>query len=217
MITQRSLFALTLSLWLLAGVAQSAEDPQKAVIETADQVLAQVNAHRAELKADPGKLYNLVQTLVVPHFDFESMVRQSMGRYWRDASTAQRQQLIAQFQHMLIRAYGTLLLNFSSQQIEYPPMHTLVEGDRATVPTRVKPDGRPAVSVDYRLALKDDQWKVYDVKIEGASLLTNYRGSFASLIRQGASSSTGSYDERVSAGIDHLIQALVQKNAANSQ
>ena len=196
----------------ISGAAFAQTDPQAVVIETADQVLAEVSARKAELEADASRIYPLVERMVVPHFDFESMARSAMGRFWRDASTQQQARVVAEFREMLVRTYATALLGYSGQQIEYPPMQVAEGADKVMVPTKVRAAGGPPIPINYRLKLNDQRWLVYDVVIDGISLVTNYRSTFARQIQQGAAQASNPA-QRMSAGIDHLIEALANKNA----
>ncbi len=193
------------------GAAQTA-NPQEVVRHTADTVLAEVTKRRKELEADNSLIYPLVERTVVPHFDFTRMARAAMGRFWRRATPEQQRRIVAEFQEMLVRTYATALLGYSGQNIEYPPVHMQKDAKRVLVPTKVSAEGGPPIPINYRLRLeKNGQWKVYDVVIDGVSLVTNYRSSFARLIRQGASRAKDR-SKRMQAGIDNLIRSLQKKN-----
>jgi phospholipid transport system substrate-binding protein len=197
---------------LLAMVpALAQQDPQRVVINTAETVLAEVSARKAELEADSSLIYPLVERTVVPHFDFESMARSAMGRFWRLASPQQQRRVVAEFQELLVRTYATALLGYSGQQIEYPPMHVADGAQSVMVPTKITAEGGPPVPVNYRLKTIDGEWMVYDVVIDGISLVTNYRSTFARQIQLGAAKEKDGA-KRMSAGIDSLIDALSAKN-----
>lgn len=183
---------------LSSYVAAAIEGPQQMVRSTADKVLAEVSARKAELEADPRLIYPLVETSVLPHFDFRRMSQSALGRFWRDASEAQRADVTREFREMLVRTYATALLGYSGQEIEYLPVKVGTDADGVVVPTRLALGGAPPVPIDYRLRKNDDGWKVYDVVIDGVSLITNYRSQFAGVVRR--------------SGIDGLISALANKN-----
>jgi phospholipid transport system substrate-binding protein len=183
---------------LSSYVAAAIEGPQQMVRSTADKVLAEVSARKAELEADPRLIYPLVETSVLPHFDFRRMSQSALGRFWRDATEAQRADVTREFREMLVRTYATALLGYSGQEIEYLPVKAGTDADRVVVPTRLALGGAPPVPIDYRLRKGDDGWKVYDVVIDGVSLITNYRSQFAGVVRR--------------SGIDGLISALANKN-----
>lgn len=185
---------------LLALPAWADEDPLTMIKTTADQVLSEVTAHKAELEKDSSGLYALVQQYIVPHADFYRMAQIAMGRYWRRADDAQRQRIADEFRRMLVRTYATSLLNYSGQQIEYLPLRAQPDDTEVVVATRINLDtgGRP-VPINYRVYKAADGWKLYDVIIDGVSLVANYRSSFASSIRHG--------------GVEGLIKQLAENNA----
>ena len=208
------LLGLIWPLMALAGAAGAATppNPEQVVRDTAETVLAEVSARKAELDADPSLIYPLVERTVVPHFDFTSMARSAMGRFWRNASSDQQRRVVMEFRELLVRTYATALLGYSGQKIEYLPMRAADQATRVTVQTRINAAGGPPIPINYSLKLEGDgQWLVYDVVIDGISLVTNYRSSFARLIREGASREQDRA-KRMQAGIDNLIQSLAAKN-----
>lgn len=180
------------------AVAATIEDPQRIVRNTGDRVLAEVTERRAELEADPSLIYPLVEDTVVPHFDFRRMSQAALGRFWRKADEAQKQAVTDEFRLLLVRTYATALLGYSGQTIQYLPVQFREGQKKVMVPTRVAAPDAPSIPVNYRLRLKDQEWKVYDVVIDGVSLITNYRSQFATEVRRG--------------GIDGLISSLANKN-----
>lgn len=183
-------------LCLLSMAAPAGSDPVLFLRDTADYVFKQVETRRTELEQDSSKIYALVQAGVVPHFDFYVMSRSALGRHWRKASDSQRQRLAREFQELLVRTYALALLNYSGQQIEYLPFKGDFDAQRIVVNTRVQTGG-PPVPINYRLYQKQNGWKIYDVIIDGVSLVTNYRSSFnAEVGRNGINGLIGTLAER---------------------
>ena len=178
--------------------AADSTDPQALVRSTADRVLAEVKARKDALQRDSSGIYQLVQQYVVPHFDFPRMTQSAMGRHWRAASAEQRSTLIREFQEMLVRTYAVALLNYSGQQIEYLPLRASASDDDVVVQTKVADVGAPPIPIDYRLSRSIGRWKVYDVTIDGVSLVSNYRSMFAEQVQR--------------KGVDGLIQQLSDRN-----
>ncbi len=186
---------------LMAGIPLQAKEQsaQELVRSTADYVLSQVRARKAELEKDGSGIYALVQEKVIPHFDFRIMTRAALGRYWRQASEEQKERLTREFRELLVRTYATMLLGYSDEKIEYLPFRGKPGDKRVIVRTRVHTsDGAPPVPIDYRLYRKNGEWKVYDVVVDGVSLVSNYRGTFANEVRKG--------------GIEGLIASLEEHN-----
>ena len=202
MIALRSLWA---GLWLailvmlpLERAAADGAEAQALVRSTADRVLAEVKANKARLDRDSSGIYDLVQRYVVPHFDFTRMTQSAMGRYWRSATEEQRAALTREFQEMLVRTYAVALLNYSGQQIEYLPLRASPSDDDVLVQTKVSDSGAPPIPIDYRLSRSVGSWKVYDVTIDGVSLVSNYRSMFAEQVQRN--------------GVDGLIKQLSDRN-----
>ena len=192
--------ALLALLILLPAFARAAEgaDAQALVRATADKVLAEVRANKARLDRDSSGIYDLVQRFVVPHFDFARMTQSAMGRHWRSASEDQRAALVREFQEMLVRTYAVALLNYSGQQIEYLPVRASPSDEDVLVQTKVSDSGAPPIPIDYRLSRTVGTWKVYDVTIDGVSLVSNYRSMFAEQVQR--------------TGVDGLIRQLGDRN-----
>ena len=191
---------LLLSLFLYSSFAVAAmvEDPQRIVRETGDKVLSEVTARRADLEANPQLIYPLVESTVVPHFDFRKMSQSALGRFWRDASDTQKEAVTNEFRQLLVRTYASALLGYSGQEIQYLPVQYRQGDNRVMVPTRISSQSTPPIPVNYHLTLNDARWMVYDVIIDSVSLIANYRSQFANEVRRG--------------GIDGLIGSLADMN-----
>jgi len=193
---------LFLTLSMFGSVAAATIPPQELVRSTSDQVLARLKAERAAIDADNSKLYGLVDEIVLPHFDFERIARWVLGKYRRKASAAQLQAFTDEFRVLLVRTYATALNEYTDQPIDYLPLRKS-EGEEVVVRTEVQQPGAFPIPINYSLYLKGDAWKVYDVTIDGVSLVANYRTTFSREIRQ--------------KGLDKLIKQLGDKNREVTQ
>jgi phospholipid transport system substrate-binding protein len=196
-------FALSVTFVLLvvygafssAKAAPSAEDVVKS---TANQVLAKLRSEREMLRQKPTALYQLVNELIIPHFDFRRMSQWVLGRYWRTASDTQRSAFVGEFRTLLVRTYATALLEYSDQKIRYLPVQAPAGAKTVTVKTQVDRPGGSPIPINYRMHDKDGDWKVFDVAVDGVSLVSTYRSTFGSQIRQD--------------GLDALIKVLSARN-----
>lgn len=190
-----------ISLALFTGTAQAAEmAPDVLVKETAQDVLAIIKKDKDIQAGSQKKLHDLVEAKVLPHFDFKLMTQYAIGKFWRQATPAQQETLANEFRTLLVRTYSTSLSAYKNQTIEYKPLKMQPSDTDVTVKTQViQPGGQP-VPIDYSLQKEANGWKVYDVVVDNVSLVTNYRGSFGTEIRQ--------------SGIDGLIKTLTDKNQA---
>ncbi|HMH20002.1 MAG TPA: ABC transporter substrate-binding protein [Burkholderiales bacterium] len=185
---------------LLIPLAQAeALAPDVLVKSITEEVVAILKRDKDIQSGDTKKVADLIDTKIVPHFDFIRMTRIAMGRNWRLASPDQQKNLAGEFKTLLVRTYSTALSNFRDQQIDYKPLRAKPEDTEVTVKSDVKQSGSSQpVSIDYEMEKTPDGWKVYDVKVGGVSLVTTYRDTFASEVRD--------------RGVDGLIKSLVEKN-----
>lgn len=178
------LAGLWLVLLFLTTPAFSTSMPEEIVRQTSDQMLAELTSRKQELQASPGKIYDLVEHIVLPRFDFQRMSQLVLGKYWPRASEDEKGAFVNAFRELLVRTYATALLNYSGQEIVYLPSQKRSNSDEVTVNTEVKASGALPIPIDYRLYRNGEEWKVFDVSIDGISLVSNYRSSFASQIRR---------------------------------
>lgn len=206
--------SLARSLMLLAGLllaagVQAAEAPAsdpRSLLETAtrDMVHA-IQARQDAIRANPAAVYPLVEDILMPHIDFITASRWVLGKHWRRASKAQKLEFIRQFRTLLLRFYSSALAEYltrntvHSEMFEYLPLRADPAARQVTVTAKVHTDSGKTVPVKYSLHRTGKGWKVYDVAVEGVSMVTTYRTSFASEIRQ--------------KGLDGLIRGLAEKNA----
>ncbi len=187
------------TLLLLTSAAHAQEVAPDALIKaTATDVLNIIKQDKS-LQNNRQKLIELVEARVLPHFDFTRMTRIAVGRFWREASAEQRERLTHEFRTLLVNTYSTSLGSYKDQTIEYLPLRMNPGDTDIVVKTRVLQTGREPIPIDYFMIKNASGWKVYDIAVDGVSLLVNYRSSFAQEIQRG--------------GIDGLIQSLAQKNA----
>jgi phospholipid transport system substrate-binding protein len=163
-----------------------------------DEVLAIVRADKELAAGHPQKVAQLVETKVLPHFNFQRMTQLAVGRNWRQASPDQQKALTDEFRTLLVRTYTTAFSTYKNQTVDYRPLRMQPSDTDVIVKSLIKqPAGQP-VAVDYSMEKLSGGWKVYDVKIEGISLVENYRNTFNAEIQR--------------TGVDGLIKVLADKN-----
>lgn len=205
-ITKMKRFSGFLLAVLCACVLNSAvaiEDPSAIVQATTDKVLERIQSEKKVLQNDPKKMFNLVSELIFPHFDFDIMSQWVLGEHWAEADDKTQTAFVDQFRKLLVRTYATALLEFSDQAITYPPIEQKGGAKTALVKQEISQPGSAAIPIVYRLHNKTGEWKVFDVSVDGVSLVKTYRASFGSMIKDG--------------GIDALIASLSSKNKKNGQ
>ncbi|GMR07940.1 MAG: ABC transporter substrate-binding protein [Gammaproteobacteria bacterium] len=178
---------ILLSFWGPVTSFAATNDPLSVVKDTTDQVLATLRAQREQIKKDPKHVYSIIEKQILPKIDFSRMSRWVLGKYWRKASKQQKEIFAKEFRRLIVRTYATALLEYNGQQITYPALHMKEGATDVTVQTIIDQPGGVPIPVAYSLHKNGDkQWKVYDMIIDGISLITNYRSSFASEIRRGS-------------------------------
>lgn len=193
------LLVLVLGLSLL-GVARAEVAPENLVRDTTTQILADVKKNHELYAHDYSRLYKMAEEKVLPHFDFRRMSQWVLGRAWRDATPDQRERFTAAFRDHLVATYSTALLNYRDEEIVYLPVQHRPGEDDVVVKTEVKQGGgKPNVPIHYSFYKNSNgEWKVYDISIEGVSLVTNYRSVYATKVRE--------------KGLDALITEIVDGN-----
>jgi phospholipid transport system substrate-binding protein len=163
-----------------------------------DEVLAIVRADKDIQTGNPRKVHDLVEAKIVPHFNFVRMTQLAMGRNWREANPEQQKRLVEEFRILLVRTYTAAFTQYKNQSVEYRRPRMAAADTDVVVQSLIKqPNGQP-VAVDYAMEKTDRAWKVYNVKIEGVSLIENYRNTFNTEVQK--------------SGIDGLIKSLSDKN-----
>ncbi len=181
------------------AVADQMPAPQALVKASSDKMMQSLKDNKVQLEADPELIYGLVTDVLMPHFDFEKMAKLALGKNWRGLSESQQARFTDEFRLLLIRTYSTAMLEYSDEEIRFLPFRDDVKTKRVQVDMEIIQNGGPAIPMSLSLYQnKSDDWKVYDVKIDGISLVTNYRSTFATEIRND--------------GIDTLIERLASKN-----
>lgn len=173
-------------LFSLAGIVRAAEvPPEDLVRKTAEVILAEIKAHRDVYAKDYAKLYKMADEKVLLHFDFRRMSQWVLGRSWKDATPQQRDRFTTEFRDLLVGTYSQALLNYTDLEIVYLPVQRKPEDTEVTVKTEVKQSSGPNIPIYYNFYKnKEGAWKVYDISIEGVSLVTNYRSVYASKVRE---------------------------------
>ncbi|HQN64956.1 MAG TPA: ABC transporter substrate-binding protein [Methylophilus sp.] len=193
-------FLLAFGLLLVSTLAFATEGPDELVKRTAEDVLEVVKNDKEIQAGNQERIFALAEEKILPNFNFERVSRLVLGKNWTKATPEQKTAFQSEFRTLLLRTYATALSKYRDQTIEYKPFRMQEDANTASVKTMILQPGGQPIAVDYTLAKQSDSWKVYDIVIEGVSLVTNYRGQFAQEIRQN--------------GLDSLIKKLAEKNAA---
>ena len=186
---------------IFSTVAFAGPAPDEVIRKTSDDVISALKSDEAIQNGNKQKLYQLAEEKILPSFDFERISRLVLGKAWRKATDLQKEQFKSEFRSLLLRTYSIALSKYKDQGIEIKPMRMKATDEIVTVKTEIVQDGAQPIKVNYALAKDGDSWLVFDIVIEGVSLVTNYRSQFSSEIRKG--------------GMDSLNKKLAKKNKSN--
>lgn len=135
-----------------------------------------------ELRKDDARRRQELKKAISSIFDYTEMARRSLGRDWNDRTPAEKKQFVDLFATLLENSYADKIESYNHEKIEY--LNESVDGDYAEVRSRIITRLRDQFSLDYRLMNKNGTWMVYDVVIEGVSLVSNYRSQFNRIISE---------------------------------
>lgn len=180
--------------------AQEKVPPDVLLKKVTQELITALRKHDKELREQPNYIYVMIDQILVPYVDWHTMAQWVIGRQaWAKATPEQRMRFANEFKDLLIRTYASTLRAYNNQTIEYFPIRGGLDGkERVIVASRIREPGREPIKVSYRMVNKGDSWKVYDISIEGVSLLKGFQSQFAEEIQQH--------------GLNPLIQRLHQHN-----
>ncbi|MDO8521327.1 MAG: ABC transporter substrate-binding protein [bacterium] len=201
------LFALVLSLPAIAlgqserRLSIGQETSPDVIIATAtEEIVAIIKAHRGieSSAAERERVAGIIQAKLAPLFDFTAMTRLAVGASWRHATPEEQRRLVEEFRALLLHTYSRVLLLYQDHTIVFKPLRMTAGATDAMVRFELQQSGRDAISITLAMEKMPEGWKVYDVTVGGMSLVTTYRDSFKTKIRE--------------SGIDGLIRELEEKN-----
>lgn len=170
-----------------ADVSLNGSDPVGLLQSLADRMISGLKAHQATLKSTPQVIYGLAYKIIVPHADLDYMSKSVLPpQIWNRASASQRKKFEGEFTKLLVRTYASALSDYSNQTVRFFPVRGGFRGkSNITVSSQINRSDGPSVSVTYRLVASGSTWKLYDLSVEGVSLLESFRSQFADKLSQG--------------------------------
>ena len=182
-----------------AAAAQQDAGPEQLVQKITEEVLTAIKSDKQLASGDKVKAMKLAEEKVLPYIDFEEATRLAVGRAWSQASAEQKKKLVGEFRNMLVRTYSNAIEAYQGQSLKVLPSRKQDAKDEATVRAQFVRPGAPPLPLEFQMRKTGQEWKVYDIAVEGISLVLTYRSEFDSVVKQ--------------EGIDGLIKRLGQKNA----
>ena len=167
----KAVVALMVAAFAVAANAQEA--PDALVKRVTQEVVGIIKSDPKVQAGDQARIREVIETKLLPNFDFERMTALAMGRNWRTATSEQQKQLVEQFRTLLVRTYSGALTQYRDQTMDYKPLRADANATEVTVRTEVIRSGQAPVQIDYAMEKTPSGWKVYDVIVGGVSLVTN--------------------------------------------
>lgn len=199
---KKLIILIAIAITVVPQVSSAQDAPDAIIRKNTTEILSALKADKDLAAGDQKKIEKLADEKVLPYFNFVRMTQLAVGRNWRDANEAQKKLLMDEFRTLLVRTYSTSLTQFRNQTIEVKPMKMVAGDTEVVVKTLINQPGGQPIPIDYSMENSSGGWKVFDVLIDGVSLVTNYRSSFNTEIQKN--------------GIDGLIKSLSERNAKNA-
>ena len=192
---------LPLLLSFLLSVPAFAQEfgPEELVKKVTTDVLDTVKSDKQLQAGDRRKALAMAEQKILPHLDFREAAQLAMGKSWNTATKAQQEQITNEFRSMLVRIYSNAIQVYRGQTMKVLPVRLAPGATEVTVRNQYLSQGRPPVPVEYAMKKTAEGWKIYDISVEGVSLVLTYRAEFESITRV--------------SGIDGLLKRLAEKNA----
>lgn len=189
-------------LLLLPCYAFAVNSPIDMLQTTSNQMISELNAKKATMKSNPNVVFNIVNRILLPHVDMNTMAKSVVGRTsWTSATASEQQAFTKQFTELLIRTYASALAGYTNQTVQFFPIRGGWEGQsQVNVQSQIVQPGGPPIPMSYRLVLQGNAWKVVDFSVDNVSIVENFRSQFSADLSQG--------------GLAALTTKLTQHNAA---
>ena len=173
--------------------------PEELVKKVTDDVLGAIQSDKKLQEGDKQKALQLAEQKVLPHIDFKEAVSLAMGRSWHQATPEQQEKLTTAFRTMLVRIYANAIDRYRGQTMKVMPVRMQPNATEVVVRNQYVSPGTPPTPVEYSMKKTPEGWKIYDIAVEGVSLVLTYRAEFENITR--------------TSGVDGLIKRLQEKKA----
>ncbi|OGV27861.1 MAG: signal peptidase [Legionellales bacterium RIFCSPHIGHO2_12_FULL_37_14] len=165
-------------------VVYAAEAPVAMLNQVASEMVTILKKHQGSLQSNPKIVHTAVEKYLLPHVDLAGMARSVLGKEaWMHASEKERAAFTHEFKELVIRTYGSSLAKYQGETIKFHPVRGGVQGRFVRVESEIERVSGPPIALNYSLVSKNGQWKVYDLTVEGVSLLQSYHSQFAEALR----------------------------------
>lgn len=175
---------LAIMLFVLVQPVIAQPSPIPMLENAADNITATLKQNRGKLKQNPKIIHQAVQKYLVPIVDVRGMSRSVLGRQaWSQATSAERSEFTKEFTKLVIRTYSNPLAEYDDEKVKFLPVRGSIKGRFVKVNSVIIRNNGPDIPLSYSLVSKKGQWKVYDLSVEGVSLLQSFRSQFGQALR----------------------------------
>ena len=195
-------FGFVCAMALAAAAFAQELAPDQLVQKITNDILAAIKSDKELAAGDKHKAIKLAEEKVLPYIDFEQATRLAVGRAWSQASPEQKKRLVGEFRNMLVRTYSNAVSAYQGQTLKVLPSRSKEDPEDTVVRTQFVRAGGQPLPIEFHMRQAEKTWKVYDIVVEGVSLVMTYRSEFDAVVKQ--------------EGIDGLIKRLAQKNTPAS-
>lgn len=183
-----------------ASAVLAAQTPHELIGATSQALVSRLDAKKEALRKDPNIVVGIVNEVVLPTMDVQTISRKVLGKHWKAASPEQQAKFTEEFRTYMVRFYSRVFANYNGEKLELLPEQASNDPDFATVKTQIVKSSGQAIPVDYRLQKQaDGSWKVIDFKAEGVSLVINNQKQYGAQVSKD--------------GLDAVITTLAGKNS----
>lgn len=169
---------------LWSPLSASAGEPTEQVRETVDAVMKILNNDELKKPSKEKERRAGIRQAVVKHFDFEEMAKRSLSSYWKERTPAEQKEFVTLYSDLLENTYIRKIERYENEKVVYTDER--LDGNYAVVKTKIVNEKGLSIPVDYRIFREKETWEVYDIVVEGISLVNNYRTQFTQIIRAGS-------------------------------
>ena len=171
-------------LLLLTSLAWAAASPVPMLEKTADQIIDKLDKNKSNLKKNPLFVRQTVREHLLPHIDVKGMARSVLGRNaWTRATPDERDKFTKAFTQLVVRTYAAPLAEYSDEKIMFLPERAAPNGRFTRVNSVIIRSNGQKIPLSYSLVLKTGTWKIYDLSVEGVSLLQSFRTQFGQILK----------------------------------
>lgn len=183
---------------ILSPIISAQSSPVPMLERTANEIITSLKENKANLKSNPSLIYHVVEKNLLPIVDVDGMSRSVLGRQiWSKSSAAQKAEFSKAFTSLVIRTYSSPLAQYSDETVQFLPVRGALNTRFMRVNSLIVRSQGPNIPLTYSLIDKNGQWKIYDISVEGVSLLQSFRSQFAQALQ--------------SSSIDDVIKQIQQK------